>query len=171
MSREEILKDRCKRFGKILNEIIDINLLYISDVITYNDWCFMKGTPELSPKAEKIASKLTRKPIVKPPFGVVSKDMWDRKRQEDLAAAMGRYLEAGKKIPKEWLEEYNEISNDQEKVASKYKTLCDDCALQDLECACDCTREFISKYGPFTPDEINTLVDKEESNKKEKIDE
>lgn len=39
------------------------------------------------------------------------KDIWDRKRQEELAAAMNRYLEAGKKIPKEWIEEYNEISD------------------------------------------------------------
>lgn len=43
--------------------------------------------------------------IAKPPLGVSPKDMWDRKRREDLAAAMDRYLEAGKKIPKEWLEE------------------------------------------------------------------
>lgn len=92
--------------------------------------------------------------IAKPPLGVASKDIWDRKRREDLAAAMDRYLEAGKKIPKEWLEEYNE------NVDSKYKTLCDDCALQDLECGCDCTREFISKSTLLTPDEINTLVDK-----------
>lgn len=98
--------------------------------------------------------------IAKPPLGVSPKDMWDRKRREDLAAAMDRYLEAGKKIPKEWLEEYNEIGNEQEKVDSKYKTLCDDCALQDLECSCDCTREFISKSTLLTPDEINTLVDK-----------
>ena len=43
--------------------------------------------------------------IAKPPLGVSPKDMWDRKRREDLSAAMDRYLEAGKKIPKEWLEE------------------------------------------------------------------
>ena len=39
------------------------------------------------------------------------RDMWDRKRQEELAEAMARYMEAGKKIPKEWLDEYNEISD------------------------------------------------------------
>ena len=47
----------------------------------------------------------------KPPLGVVSREIWDRKRQEELAEAMGNYLEAGKKIPKEWLDEYNEISD------------------------------------------------------------
>lgn len=47
----------------------------------------------------------------KPPLGVMPKDIWDRKRQEELAAAMNRYLEAGKKIPKEWIEEYNELGD------------------------------------------------------------
>lgn len=160
MSREEILEERCKRFGEILEVAIGLNTLYLAGYITYNDLRFLRGYPELTSKAEKIASKLTHNSIAKPPLGVASKDMWDRKRREDLAAAMDRYLEAGKKIPKEWLEEYNEIGNEQEKVDSKYKTLCDDCALQDLKCSCDCTREFISKSTLLTPDEINTLVDK-----------
>lgn len=47
----------------------------------------------------------------KPPLGVMPRDIWDRKRQEELAEAMARYLEAGMKIPTEWLEEYNEISD------------------------------------------------------------
>ena len=51
----------------------------------------------------------------KPPLGVMSRDMWDRKRQEDLGEAMYRYLEADMKIPKEWLDEYNEISDRWEK--------------------------------------------------------
>ena len=55
---------------------------------------------------------------------------------------MGRFLEAGKKIPKEWLDEYNEISDRQEK---QNKTLCDECALQYKDCGCDCAREFIKK--------------------------
>lgn len=50
-----------------------------------------------------------------PPLGVMPRDMWDRKRQEDLAEAMYRYLEADMKIPKEWLDEYNEISDRWEK--------------------------------------------------------
>lgn len=51
------------------------------------------------------------KSIPKPPLGVVSRDIWDRKRQEELAEAMKRYLEAGEKIPSEWISEYNEISD------------------------------------------------------------
>ena len=51
----------------------------------------------------------------KPPLGVMPRDIWDRKRQEELAEAMARYLEAGMKIPTEWIEEYNEISDRWEK--------------------------------------------------------
>lgn len=47
----------------------------------------------------------------KPPLGVMPKEVWDRKRQQDLAESMVRYLEAGMKIPSEWIKEYNEISD------------------------------------------------------------
>lgn len=47
----------------------------------------------------------------KPPLGVMPRDIWEQKRKEELAEAMARYMEAGKRIPKEWLEEYNEISD------------------------------------------------------------
>lgn len=53
---------------------------------------------------------------IKPPIGIMSRDMWDRERQKDLADAMKRYLEAGMKIPAEWIKEYNEISDRLEEV-------------------------------------------------------
>ena len=103
--------------------------------------------PNIGPKTkEAIRKKMMeikdKEQHIKPPLGVTSRDMWDRKRQEELAAAMERYLEAGEKIPKEWLDEYNEISDRQEK---ENKTLCDNCTLQDKDCGCDCTREFVKK--------------------------
>lgn len=53
-------------------------------------------------------------PVTKPPLGVMPRKTWDRQRQKDLADAMARYLEAGMKIPSEWIEEYNEISDKEE---------------------------------------------------------
>lgn len=50
-------------------------------------------------------------PIAKPPLGVMPREIWDKQRQKDLADAIVRYLEAGMKIPAEWIEEYNEISD------------------------------------------------------------
>lgn len=48
---------------------------------------------------------------IKPPLGVMPRDIWNRKRQKELADAMQRYLEAGKSIPREWIDEYNELSD------------------------------------------------------------
>ena len=50
-------------------------------------------------------------PATKPPLGVMPRERWDRSRQKDLIDAMFRYSEAGMKIPAEWIEEYNEISD------------------------------------------------------------
>ena len=52
--------------------------------------------------------------VTEPPLGVMPREIWDRQRQKDLADAMARYLEAGMRIPSEWIEEYNEISDREE---------------------------------------------------------
>lgn len=138
------------------NGLLDPNdLKYLSGFYSYES-TFDKGIdyyrqllirPDIGPMTKEAIRKKfmeikDKEQHIKPPLGVTPRDMWDRKRQEELAAAMKRYLEAGEQIPKEWLDEYNEISDKQTK---QNKTLCDDCALQDLECSCDCTREFVKK--------------------------
>ena len=45
----------------------------------------------------------------KPPLGVMPKYFWDKKRVSDLVSAMQRYIDAEKPIPKEWVDEYNEL--------------------------------------------------------------
>lgn len=81
-------------------------------VICMNASCIFKGYNGECLYNDLSCSCTYRPQIIskKPPLGVVPRDIWDRKRQEELAEAMGRYMEAGKRIPKEWLEEYNEIS-------------------------------------------------------------
>lgn len=59
-------------------------------------------------------------PVTKPPLGVMPREIWDRKRQDQLAEAMTRYLEAGYKIPKEWFDEYNEISERLKEIKEWY---------------------------------------------------
>lgn len=154
MSKEEILEKRCERFKDTINMLLNhiaykpddvyymFKTLRESYLLTYNDIRYLEGEPELTAKSERIATVITKNK--KPPLGVTPRDRWDRKRQVDLAAAMQRYLEAGKKIPKEWLDEYNEISDRQEKE-NRPKTLCDECALQYKDCGCDCAREFVKK--------------------------
>lgn len=56
------------------------------------------------------SGELSELVIPKLPIGAVSREMWNRQRQKDLADAMARYLAAGMKIPSEWIEEHSEIS-------------------------------------------------------------
>lgn len=142
MSREEMLELRCDAYRTMIRSICDYNddklkeligKYLVNGVLAANDARYLMGVCDIED---------TIKTENKPPLGVIPRDMWDRKRQEELTAAMRRFLEAGKKIPKEWLGEYNEISDRQEK---QNKTLCDECALQYKDCGCDCTREFVKK--------------------------
>lgn len=142
MSKEENLELRCDAYRTVIRSICDYNddklkelidKYLVNNVLVANDARYLMGLCDVEE---------TIKTENKPPLGVTPRDRWDRKRQDDLAAAMQRYLEAGKKIPKEWLDEYNEISDRQEK---RNKTLCDECALQDKDCGCDCAREFVKK--------------------------
>lgn len=144
MSKEEILELRCDAYRTIIRSICDYNddklkelidKYLVNGVLIANDARYLMGICDIEE---------TIKTENKPPLGVTPRDRWDRKRQDDLAAAMQRYLEAGKKIPKEWLDEYNEISDRQEKE-NRPNTLCDECAPQDKDCGCDCAREFVKK--------------------------
>lgn len=144
MSKEEILELRCDAYRTIIRSICDYNddklkelidKYLVNGVLIANDDRYLMGICDIEE---------TIKTENKPPLGVTPRDRWDRKRQDDLAAAMQRYLEAGKKIPKEWLDEYNEISDRQEKE-NRPNTLCDECAPQDKDCGCDCAREFVKK--------------------------
>ena len=113
--RNKILEERCTRYREImLNN--GINIEHVSRLISMgklslNDWRYLAGLDELDELdgCEEHGDLYTAKP--KPPLGVMSKDLWNRQRQKDLADAMVRYLEAGMKTPLEWIEEYNEISD------------------------------------------------------------
>lgn len=108
MTREQILEERCGRFRKLLLKNIPydalINTIYdwkLSGEITYNDARYLAGLVELNDKSASYTEK--------PPLGVMPKDMWDYKRKTKLIEAMCRYLNAEKDIPKEWVDEYNEL--------------------------------------------------------------
>ena len=45
----------------------------------------------------------------KPPIGVMPRYFWHKKRRDELSEAIQRYMEANKSIPKEWIDEYNEL--------------------------------------------------------------
>lgn len=46
---------------------------------------------------------------IKPPEGLMPKEIHDMHRVHDIKMAITRYLEHRKPIPLEWIEEYNEL--------------------------------------------------------------
>ena len=47
--------------------------------------------------------------VIKPPLGLTPKWVRDKERFYEICAALSRYYNAGKKIPIEWVEEYNSL--------------------------------------------------------------
>lgn len=43
------------------------------------------------------------------PLGIEPRDIWEKKRMNDLWGAIKRYLDRGLAVPPEWWEEYNEL--------------------------------------------------------------
>jgi hypothetical protein len=46
----------------------------------------------------------------RPPLGIMPRDIWERKRMNDLLEAMLRYVEHGLPFPDKWLEEFSELA-------------------------------------------------------------
>jgi len=51
-----------------------------------------------------------KKAAAKPPIGLKPRHLHDTARIKDIYAVMGGYIDAGKKIPKEWTTELYELS-------------------------------------------------------------
>lgn len=47
--------------------------------------------------------------VERPPLGLIPRWVKDEQRYIEVCAAISRYYNAGKKIPIEWIEEYNEL--------------------------------------------------------------
>ena len=77
--------------------------------------CDLKNEENMCIAIGGVKCAFSYSPVTKPPLGVMPRKMWNSQRQKDLSDAMVRYLEAGMKIPVEWVEEYNEISDSEVK--------------------------------------------------------
>jgi YD repeat-containing protein len=75
------------------------------------EWKFTVGVDNRLEKIlendEVICSIEYLEDISKPPFGLKPKYIHDEERKEECHNSIVRYLERGKKVPIEWLEEYN----------------------------------------------------------------
>lgn len=104
-----ILEERCDRFRNIIRRYctsIDFELSVGN--LTINDTRYLRF---LEPINKLYGNKfLDSEPkCEKPPLGVMPKYIWDKKRLSDLTSAIQRYIGAEKAIPKEWVDEYNEL--------------------------------------------------------------
>lgn len=54
--------------------------------------------------------KLVKKKIVKPPLGLRPRWVVDELRMNEISEAITRYMNAGRDIPDEWLEEWQELA-------------------------------------------------------------
>lgn len=87
--------------GMLDKEKQDIRF-YLSRV--YNRVCYLRNQAEsFAGKSFEFGSK------GKPPLGIKPKPIHDQERSNDLVEAIERYLSAGKQIPLEWIEEFNEF--------------------------------------------------------------
>jgi len=68
-----------------------------------NEWVY-RGLDYLSAPKEPLSIK----PAVKPPLGIMPKELHDQMRFEEVNAAIKRYYDAGLEIPLEWVKERND---------------------------------------------------------------
>lgn len=54
--------------------------------------------------------------MTKPPLGLIPKRYWNLKRHQEVLIAIYRYLEEDYPIPLEWINEYNEFSENESKI-------------------------------------------------------
>lgn len=47
--------------------------------------------------------------MLKPPLGLRPRFIVDEQRLDEVKSAIIRYIEHGKKLPDEWIQEYNEL--------------------------------------------------------------
>jgi hypothetical protein len=71
----------------------------------------VKARHKMNLDMERMVLYATRKPIEKPPLGVMPKKICQEKRYNDLKEAIRRYKDAGLEVPKEWIEESEHLAN------------------------------------------------------------
>lgn len=118
INREGILENRCNKLRAIIWELAHPDEKRLEQLITryaVNGNLNHDDVIYLYESHQHPNDILSDKKTKKPPLGVMPRDKWDKKRKNDLRDAIERYICYGKFIPTEWIQEYNEICDRQEK--------------------------------------------------------
>lgn len=98
----EKLKGRLERLKKYITGMVDweegVFSSYGAACLTPNDMRFLKDLPDVEESH-----------VEKSPLGVMPRKFWNEKRRIEIEEAAFRYIESGKPVPIEWIEEYNEL--------------------------------------------------------------
>jgi len=74
-------------------------------------YCMKSSVSDICDTCKNDLEELSRKVKGKPPLGLEPKEVWNYKRMCEIIKAMDRYIQNVRKIPIEWVEEYNELVN------------------------------------------------------------
>lgn len=66
----------------------------------------MSDKSEFAQAVENLGKKIKDK---KPPLGLMSKTFWEERRILNIIEAIDRYIGAGKSIPRDWVDEFNDL--------------------------------------------------------------
>lgn len=119
ISREKILEKRCERYREIIRSHVNVEdmvaELLKEGKLSPNDARYLFELEEVDTAKgligypEVFTADPDRTVKKKPPLGIMPRWIWERKRCREIAEAICRYTYAGKSIPAEWIEEYNEL--------------------------------------------------------------
>ena len=115
ITREKILEERCNNYRTVIEDLCRRNGLsiftevrnyYIHDNLSDNDARYLLRACDVE---ESVKSE-------KPPVGVLPREKWDKKRQDELMNGIYNCIAVNKLPPLEWLEELIEILDRMEKT-------------------------------------------------------
>lgn len=118
INREEILEERCKNYRTVIEDLCRRNGLgiftevrnyYIHDNLSDNDARYLL-------RACDFEDSIAFDKAEKPPVGVLPREKWDKKRQDELMNGIYNCIAVDKLPPLEWLEELIEILDRMEKT-------------------------------------------------------
>lgn len=118
ITREKILEERCNNYRNMFKDLCETYKLNRYEIASnYN----MKGFLTINDarylcRACDVKDSIDFDKAEKPPVGVLPREKWDKKRQDELMNGIYNYIAVDKLPPLEWLEELIEILGRMEKT-------------------------------------------------------
>lgn len=118
ITREKILEERCNNYRNMFKDLCETYKLNMYEIasdynwkgfLTINDARYLVGACDVEGSIDFDKAE-------KPPVGVLPREKWDKKRQDELMNGIYNCIAVDKLPPLEWLEELIEILGRMEKT-------------------------------------------------------